>query len=221
MAVTLVSWNVHAWVGSDAARDPARAFAALRTFDADVVALQEVEGEDWQELARDLGFRVVRANGGSSAFGNALLVRDPVLGLREVDLSVPGRERRTALDAIVSLSGSPQRIVTTHLGLRAAERRRQAVQLARHLREHEAQLPVALLGDLNDWTPWGTQIRPLARTLGPLSRIRTFPSRRPLFPLDRAAWRIPGVTGRLASIREPNVRSASDHLPLRLELGDG
>ena len=82
-------------------------------------------------------------------------------------------------------------------------------------------MPVALLGDLNDWTPWGSQLRPLVRALGPLSRIPTFPSRRPVFPLDRAAWRTPGLHARLESIRDPRVRVLSDHLPLRLELGDG
>ncbi|MEZ4216789.1 MAG: endonuclease/exonuclease/phosphatase family protein [Myxococcota bacterium] len=54
MRVVLVGWNVHAWVGDDGRRDPRRALGALRAFDADVAALQEVDGPD-RRLASEPG----------------------------------------------------------------------------------------------------------------------------------------------------------------------
>lgn len=216
MGVVLVSWNVHGWVGADRVRDPERSFAAIAGFGADVVALQEVEGYDWTSHAERLGYRPLAGYDQPTSFGNALLLRVPLLRSRRLDLSIPGRERRTALDAVVQHAGGPLRVVATHLGLRAFERRQQAARLAQHLEARDAELPVALLGDLNDWTPWARQLAPLARAVGPLSRIPTFPSRRPVLSLDRAACR--GFASRVSAIRDAAVRRASDHLPLRVEI---
>ncbi len=216
--LVLVSWNVHGWIGSDAARDPARCFDLIRDVDADVVALQEVEGVDWERLAEQSGYRVFVQRTGSGDFGNALLARHPLRGVEALDLSLSGRERRGAIDAVVDTPLGALRVVTAHLGLRGYERRRQAERLASHLRAKNAALPTALLGDLNDWTPWGGQLAPLARAVGPLSRVRTFPSRRPVLALDRAALRAPGVHPHVAAVRRAPARTASDHLPLRLEL---
>lgn len=215
----MASWNVHGWVGSDGVRDPARTFAAIRELGADVVALQEVEGSDWEALAEERGYRSVVGCTRPLRFGNALLARTALTRIHKLDLSLPGREPRGALDVVVEHSGEAFRVVATHLGLRASERRRQAARLARHIGERDARLPLVLVGDLNDWTPWGTQLRALARRVGPLSRLRTFPSRRPVLPLDRAAWRAPRRVARLLAVRSRSVRDVSDHLPLRLELG--
>lgn len=218
MSLVLLSWNVHAWVGPDGRRDPARCFESLREIGADAVALQEVEGTDWQRHAESAGFECVTGPTRDLLFGNALLHRASLRGLQRVDLSVPGREPRGALDAILELPTGPLRVVVTHLGLRASERRRQAARLARHLEEDDEGWPLALLGDLNDWTPWGGQLAAIARAVGPLSRVRTFPSWRPVFPLDRAACRTPGWEPRVSALRSDAVRRASDHLVLRLEL---
>jgi len=218
VAVVLATWNVHGWVGADGARDPGRALDAIDGFGADVVALQEVQGTDWEALAEAAGYRVVIGLTGTLPFGNALLLRVPLVTIRRVDLSVPARERRGALDAVVELPSGPLRVVSTHFGLRASERRRQAARLAEHLDARSTDAPIALLGDFNDWTPWGRQIAPLARVVGRLSRIPTFPARRPVFPLDRAAFRGPRLAPRLRAVGSSTVRCASDHLPLRLEL---
>ena len=216
MNLVLVTWNVHGWVGRDGVRDPGPAFDVMRELDADVVALQEVEGGDWPARAEAAGYRPLLGPTRGGSYGNALLVRPRALRLRRHDLSVPGREPRGALDAVLETPAGPLRVVATHLGLRASERRVQARRLAHHL--GDGGVPVALLGDLNDWTPWAEQLRPLSRAVGPLSRIPTFPSRRPTLPLDRAAWRAPRRSARIHAIRTLAARRASDHLPLRLEL---
>jgi endonuclease/exonuclease/phosphatase family metal-dependent hydrolase len=216
--IVLASWNVHAWVGEDGIRDPERVFEHLRRFDADIVALQEVDGLDWQGRADAAGYRSIWGPTRSTTFGNALLLRPPVLASRRLDLSISGREPRGALDAVVELTAGPLRVMATHLGLRAFERRRQADQLARQLRNRDAWLPVVLLGDLNDWTPSGRQLGPLTHALGPFSRLPTFPSRRPVLPLDRVACRTPGIEPAVSVMAWRGVASVSDHLPLRLEL---
>ncbi|HPG26319.1 MAG: endonuclease/exonuclease/phosphatase family protein [Spirochaetaceae bacterium] len=223
LELDLLTWNVHGWVGLDLRRDPGRIFAWLRRLGADVVGLQEVEGRDWLELARAAGYHVTTGClPGRGDFGNALLTRAPPLRCRQIDLSVGGgREERCALDALLALGGSETRrlrVVTTHLGLRATERRRQARRLAAHLARVDTLAPVVVMGDLNDWTPWGAQLAPLAERVGRFSRERTFPSRRPVFPLDRVACRIPGARSRVEVLRAPGLRAASDHLPLRLAL---
>ncbi|MCA9513287.1 MAG: endonuclease/exonuclease/phosphatase family protein, partial [Myxococcales bacterium] len=254
MRVVLVSWNVHAWVGDDGRRDPRRALAALRAFDADVAALQEVDGPDcrladrpgrggapggrdvacddaagsgdaegesgrgagdesgcdWERLASAAGYRSVRGPTLDTGYGNALLVRRPLAlaHLERLDLSVLAREPRGAIDARLALDGGDSlRVVATHLGLRSSERRHQARQLARHLEATDTGGPIVLLGDFNDWTPWAGQLAPLARIAGPLSRVATFPSRRPILPLDRAACRLPPeCAASVAALRMSSVR---------------
>lgn len=214
---TLVTWNVHAWVGLDGIRDPARSLAVLQRLDADVIALQEVEGVDWEIAAADLGFHVVVQHPGDTPFGNALLSRAPAKRFTLVDLSVPGRERRGAIDAEVETGEDSLRVVTTHLGLRGFERRQQAALLARHLESEPSEQTTILLGDLNDWTPWARQLAPLARRVGPLSRNATFPSRRPALALDRVAV-LSSRRATVTAVRDPRARVASDHLPLHVAL---
>jgi endonuclease/exonuclease/phosphatase family metal-dependent hydrolase len=213
--LVLASWNVHGWVGADARREPTRCFDVIEALGADVVALQEVEGRDWEPLAVAGGFRTIVQQTKATPFGNALLSRQPEARATRVDLSVPGRERRGAIDAVLPAVGRVWRVVATHLGLRGAERRAQALRLATHLGRTDAGLPTALLGDLNDWTPWARQLAPLARRVAPFSRVRTFPSRRPVLALDRVAVRAPGATLRVEAVGHAWARDASDHLPLR------
>ena len=214
----IVTWNVHGWVGMDGVRDPTRSLGLLVDLDADVIALQEVQGEDWEEIAREAGFHVIVQHPGDPPFGNALLSRVPADRFDLVDLSVPGRERRGAIDAVVAADGEPLRVVTTHLGLRGYERRQQATRLCRHLDSAPTDLPTVLLGDLNDWTPWARHLTPLVGCVGPFSRNATFPSRRPVLALDRVAVRDSDRSAEVVAVRDATARVASDHLPLRVTL---
>ena len=42
MKLTIATWNVHEFVGADDRRDDARIAEVVKSFDADIVALQEV-----------------------------------------------------------------------------------------------------------------------------------------------------------------------------------
>jgi len=218
MAV-FASWNVHAWVGRDGLRDPQRCLDVVARLGADVVGLQEVEGHDWEERAQDLGYEVVWGPTIGADYGNAILSRAPVARVERLDLSVALREPRAALDVSLALRGR-HRVVCCHLGLRAAERRRQVAHLRAALARGPEPDGLVLLGDFNDWTPGARQLAPLRDRVGPFSRLRTFPSGRPALALDRMAWRPRPAGARLDVLRGPEARAASDHLPLRLALPD-
>jgi len=75
---------------------------------------------------------------------------------------------------------------------------------------------LVLLGDLNSTS--GVSLSPLRRHLEPTPRLRTFPSWRPLLPLDRIWVRPSKSLARLEVHRSELARQASDHLPLCAEL---
>lgn len=129
----LATYNIHRAVGRDGRFDPARIQRVIAEIDADVVALQEVEshhgGFDMlaylatqTSLTPVAGPTLAHATG---EYGNAVLTRASLLDVQRLDLSVPHREPRGALDVLLDWGGAPLRVVATHLGLRPAERRHQ------------------------------------------------------------------------------------------------
>jgi len=219
----LATWNVHGFVWRDGRHDCPATLERVKELAADVVALQEVEAPaacELAALARRLGYEAhlgITFRRDDVPYGNAVLTRLAASDLRRLDLSLPGHEPRGALDLRLDWKGLPLRVVATHLGLDAAERREQARRLADHLAahpgpEHEV---LALLGDFNDWTPWARTLGPLEAMTGPLSRLRTFPSGRPLLALDRVAVRSARHRVALEVVRDGGFAAASDHLPLR------
>jgi endonuclease/exonuclease/phosphatase family metal-dependent hydrolase len=136
-----------------------------------------------------------------------------VASVERIDRSVPRREPRGALDVQVDCGGARLRVLTTHLGLLPAERRRQVRRLLAAL-ERAADLPTILMGDLNEWYLWGRPLRWLHVEFRRTPAPRTFPSRLPLFALDRLWVRPRALLQRLAVHASPLARVASDHLPL-------
>jgi endonuclease/exonuclease/phosphatase family metal-dependent hydrolase len=132
--------------------------------------------------------------------------------MRCLDLSFGSHEPRGAVDADVDCHGHLLRVVATHLGLRLAERRDQIRRLLQVFDTEE--MPVILMGDINEWFVWGRSLRWLVSHFQAVPAPRTFPSRRPLFALDRI-WIRP--RHRLVHVKAhatPLAKVASDHLPL-------
>lgn len=197
----------------------------IAELDADVVGLQEVDScpgaegglDQLEALARKSGLAPVagptlRHHGGH--MGNGVLTRLPIASHRLLDLSVPGREPRGAIDVTLLAGAGRVRVLVTHFGLRGTERRAQCIRLVGALDDREEALTV-LLGDLNEWAPRGRSLRLLGRRLPGSGSVRTFPAFWPVLPLDRivvapasALRSVTAHAGRLA-------RVASDHLPLR------
>lgn len=219
MRLTLATYNVHGCA------EPARTADVLRALDADVVALQELRWRPWEalhvldDLAARLGYTplagptLLRPDG---HYGNALLTRLPVTQVRLEDLSLPGREPRGALGAVLRAGRASVTVIATHLGLAPWERRRQMRRLLALVRASDK--PVVLLGDLNEWFLWGRPLRWLRRHFGRTPAPATFPARWPLFALDRIWVEPAGLLERIAVHRAAPAKEASDHLPLRATL---
>lgn len=227
----LASWNVHRWIGRDGRRDVERAERVLRELAADVVALQEVDCRTRtargcppvEELAERLGYRLERGptlHHADGTYGNALLSRLPFRRIDLLDLTVPGREPRCALDVELAGPNAPLRVVAAHLGLQMRERRFQVQRLVAAVDGAGPPL-VVVCGDMNEWVRGFGALLPLHRRFGRTAGLRTFPSGRPLFPLDRI-WVAPAERVRRLWVHRTAVsRDASDHLPICAEIACG
>lgn len=219
--LTVATYNIHGAVGTDGRFAPERIAGVLEEIGADVIALQEVPlGGSAQPdvlalLTKSTGFHAVEGptmQTPERRYGNAVLSRYPLVAAESVDLSFGSREPRGALDADIDCRGHMLRVVATHLGLRPAERRAQIRRLLQAFDTEQAA--VILMGDVNEWFVWGRTLRWLVSHFEAAPAPRTFPSRWPLFALDRI-WISP--RRRLLQVeahRTPLARLASDHLPL-------
>lgn len=225
MRLSVVTWNVHHCVGTDGNYAPERAAEVIRAFDADIVCLQELDHRYPPVLGRPQAEYFEHKTGMTAIFGpaidtargahgNAVLTRLPITRETLHDISAPGREARTVVDVTLDAGGPTVRALTTHLGLKATERRTQARRLAGIAGDSEADATI-VAGDMNVWMPGDPALAPLDRELGRARRPRTFPARWPVFALDRI-WVSPTTAGaKIEALNDPEVRAASDHLPVK------
>jgi endonuclease/exonuclease/phosphatase family metal-dependent hydrolase len=76
-------------------------------------------------------------------------------------------------------------------------------------------MPTVLLGDLNEWRRrHRSSLDVLEPTFGVPHPVLSFPSRRPIFALDRIFGWPAGLITELAVHNSPLARMASDHLPM-------
>ena len=234
--LVIATWNIHGCVGRDGREQPELTAAVIQELGADVVALQEVwcradeTGACTQPalLASLAGYACLLGPTRREAeqhFGNALLARPAALRLQRVDLSAPGHEPRGALDVTLDAWGTPVRVIATHLGLDLGERRQQVDRLLALIEDDAAAEPaqravpasaplLAVVGDFNDWLPGRSAANALDRRLGRCERLRTWPGRWPLLPLDRI-WVRPFEALEAVRVHESAAaRAASDHLPV-------
>lgn len=223
--VRVATYNIHAGVGRDGRFDPHRIARVVNELRVDVVALHEVESRAGDlgalgVLAAETGLRALAGPTmfrNEATYGNALLSRCAFSEVERIDLSVPGREPRGALDVRLECRGNALRVIATHLGLGRTERRRQIGLLMERL-DPADPMPTVLMGDMNEWLPWDRPLHRLHRCFGRAAAPRTFPSALPVLALDRV-WVRPGR--RLLQLNRhatPLSRVASDHLPLVAEI---
>ncbi|HLJ65202.1 MAG TPA: endonuclease/exonuclease/phosphatase family protein [Stellaceae bacterium] len=229
--LVVASYNIHSGVGVDRRYEPARIIAVLKELDADIVGLQEVDArhrrhftlDQWSYFAEATGLQAIPGPNISDhrgRFGNAILTRLPIRSFRHIDLSVADYEPRGAIEAVLCAGKRDLRVVVTHLGLHAGERRQQITRLLEAL-DHHAGAPEAMIviGDLNEWRGRRGGIEMLERRLGRAPAPRSFPAFMPILPLDRV-YAGGGLALRgLRVHRSTLARVASDHLPLRAVIG--
>ncbi len=212
----------------------------LRQLGADLVFLQEVQGDhsqhaerisDWPEEPQYefLADSVWQdyAYGRNAVYdlghhGNAVLSRYPIIRWENKDISTHALESRGLLHCEIDLNGwrSSLHCVCVHLGLTSRGRRQQLMALRRRIEEMvPADAPLIVAGDFNDWRMHARSL--LARPLG-MSEVfeitrgrpaRSFPSALPLLQLDRIYVR--GFRVRRASVHHGRPWSRiSDHAAL-------
>jgi endonuclease/exonuclease/phosphatase family metal-dependent hydrolase len=235
-ALRIATYNIHKARGLDSRTRVERIARVLEKVNADIIALQEVvnrEGASIEKhqagyLAERLGYRFAigetrKHRGG--IYGNVTLSRWEFDQIRQIDLTVTGREERGALRTDVKIGHRLVHIFNVHLGTAHRERKKQAVRLMDKdlLRAVDISGPRIVLGDFNDWNH-GLVTRTLSAEFhfsdiaAHLRRTRGYPGFLPLLHLDHIYCddhvRIAGAhfhRDRLALI-------ASDHLPLVADL---
>ncbi|MCE5245190.1 MAG: endonuclease/exonuclease/phosphatase family protein [Syntrophobacteraceae bacterium] len=220
------SYNVHRCVGLDRRFDPDRIARVIGEIDADIIGLQEIDSRFYQNgehghvdyLAKATGLNAImgptlRKSGGR--YGNGLFTKHDIRDVRRIDLSVPGRQPRGAIDVELDVNGESVRVVVAHLGLGLRERRRQVKRLCEvFCSDQKSQIQI-VLGDFNEWMPKGKPLCWIHDHFGKPPARLTFPSVFPLLALDRI-WIRPLEA--LVSMRAhvtAESRIASDHLPVK------
>ena len=183
----------------------------LRELDADIVFLQEVQGEhklhglhhgnypdmpQHKFIAEEIWPHAVYGKNSVYAaghHGNAILSRFPIVQSSNNDISAHRFESRGLLHAeIATASGATVHCLCVHFGLFARGRREQALALIAYVRDIiPAGAPLIIAGDFNDWRNHLGYI--LGAELGlhdafQLHRgqlARSFPAAWPMLRLDR------------------------------------
>jgi endonuclease/exonuclease/phosphatase family metal-dependent hydrolase len=223
-----MTYNIHAAKGVDGKIDLVRIGDVIRSYEPDIVALQEVDvgrtrsGEIDQahELASTLGMEAIFApciDDGSGRYGIATLTRLPVVETRQLCLPLGGHRRsqpRCALVTRHTWDGGDLEMINTHLSILFRERPGQVAAIAAEMLGEA----LVIAGDFN-CTPFSPAYRVLKRGLRSATRFaRTWPAPAPIVPIDHIFFR-----GRLGLVHggawtQGPARRASDHLPVVAEL---
>lgn len=232
----VLTYNIHGGLGTDRRLDLARIAGVIAAADADIVALQEVDARrarsggvdqaSW--LAEQLGVQVCfgpTIERGDEAYGIATLTRLPILESRQVCL--PWRESNRWSEPRCALLTRlawpvPERsldMVNTHLSVRFGERSGQVAKLIDDLMHDAIDAPIIVAGDFN-CTPWSAPYRALRGKLRCAASPRSWPAALPVVPLDHILFRGALRVVRSGVWRTPEMRRASDHVPVLAELDD-
>lgn len=212
---------------------------ALRDVDADIVFLQEIQGEHRKRQTRvadwptDSQFEFLadqvwnhHAYGKNAIYksghhGNAILSKYPFVAWENINVSPMRSASRSLLHGTIDTdSGVRIHVICVHLGLFDAEREKQLSTLTRRIRSHVPDdEPLIIAGDFNDWKGRAEKhlnddlnlFEVFKETTG--QHARSFPAWMPTLPMDRIYCRglMPEECHRL---HNHAWRRLSDHTPL-------
>lgn len=221
-SLTVVTYNIHKGLSQFNKRLVLHEIKdRLKTLDADVAFLQEVQGKNerharrhvtWPELAQH---EYLTHEGGHSVYGmnavyqdghhgNAVVSRHPIPVWENIDISHHPIESRGLLHCEIEVEGWKERLhcINVHLGLWARSRRFQLEWLTERIRAAVPRSgPLIVAGDFNDWRKKASDY--LRRELGLYEVFehaegrpaRSYPAQLPLFTLDRIYVRDMTVEG--------------------------
>lgn len=226
-SLRVVTWNVHACVGGDGVFDPDRVAFTVNGLSPDIIALQEVDSRRRGARRLDV-FAFLRDRiGGHAAeaktittpdgdYGHMILSRWPLRRVRVHDVSVAAREPRAIIDGEALSPFGPVRVIGAHFGLWRSERRSQTRALSALMEKTDPEGAAIIAGDFNELRRRSATHIALSPPFKTASIAATYPSRCPVFALDRIWCRAP------LSVRQSWVeraaRAGSDHLPLIADL---
>lgn len=226
----VASYNVHKCIGTDKVFDPIRIVHVISELNADIMALQEADKRfgdrigllDLDFLKSETGLIPVPINTmspqGHGWHGNALFLRNgKVKDILQIKL--PGVEPRGALIVELEMQTGLIRIIAAHFGLLHHSRIQQA-KLILSILEKRKVMPTIMVGDLNEWRIGRTSS---LTSLAPFFNLRlgtlpSFPSRFPVFALDRVFAFPQQLVSHIEIHNSPLARIASDHLPIKAEI---
>lgn len=214
---------------------------ALVDEQADIVFLQEVQGEHLHHQARIHNwmsephldylageywpYKIYAKNAYYPAghHGNGLLSQYPVFSWENINLSANRLASRSLLSAKLQLKKIKMQVICVHLGLFERERRRQLAILVKYIQSNISdEQPLIVAGDFNDWRRTADHYLPASLHLKEAfmekkgKHPKTFPALYPTLALDRVYYRGLSLVD-CACLNDPVWQNLSDHLPLRVE----
>ena len=232
MNIRLATYNIHGGVGSDGVRDYQRIGQHLGQLQVDIALLQEVDARpvstepqhNPNALCQSSEQRLVAAPAvvtETGWYGNALLSRYPVVESHSIDVSQFGFEPRNIQLAKLDLGDRQLRVINTHKGLKSAERRTQFAKLYELIAPLAQEPEIIILGgDFNEWQFFSRAFKKINQVLTPLRTGATFPSRWPIFRLDRLWISSTHAAVQVKVVKDSLARRHSDHCPIVMDVYD-
>ncbi len=230
MKVTILSYNIHSAVGNDGKLDYARIGKYLASLDADIVCLQEFDLRK-PELEHQIVIDSLKANHfehfvatpavktKKGFYGNAMLTKFKPTAVNELRIDYKDNQPRNIQHLTFDINSKKVSVMNTHFGLQSKERNRQFLQLQGYINKviENEDHPLIILGDFNEWMPTTKMLNEMDSLLTPTKLEASFPTRFPLFKLDKA-WSSSGVTIHSAKIlKDPYTKLYSDHFPIMIK----
>lgn len=210
--IRVMTYNVQRCCGADGRFDPDRILRVIAEGAPDVVALQEIPGEEepLRHLAERLG---MERYGAARPGGNAFLSYYPLRAVQEYELGSGG----VCLRADADVHGKRIHLFNLRLDSAPSYRRRQISSLLgpELLSNPALGCPLLVMGDFGDlfWGAGNMSLTLVLRKAGRSFCRFTYPASFPLVARDRAYLRGEIRIVDSSVVRSHLARQASSHLP--------
>ena len=226
--IVAASYNIQKAIGTDMVRRPDRTLAVIAELAADIVILQESDRRFGARLCA-LPMEMIAAHGWQPVdfdtrpasigwHGNAILVSARVETVRHAILPVPALEPRGAVLADLRIAGRLLRVVGMHLDLSGFWRRRQVAAVMAHLARQAEELPVLIMGDMNQWRATAGAVGDFGKRYNAVRTGPTYHAQLPMAALDRIFVSSDLQVAAAGVHHSARSSVASDHLPVWVRL---